>query len=588
MARSLRDIPGANAPRRRIALKRDVFAPTRSPLLDLTPRGLPLERSRRSPFRPRRQLDVGRVVLTVVALAVAVWLGTAFWRATRVEVFVDGLVSGAQLTPDAAADLAVAIRIPESNERFRAVVRVDGTVLEADDIPFQGDTLVLEPEELAETELVETALDEGEHEIEVSVSRLFLGDSRFRWSYVVDSVAPELTVPATLDPVPIDQAVTVAGRVEESASLTFDGEPLDRDDDGRFEVAFDRPPSGPLHFEAVDEAGNRTTAITVVPVTYPASSRGVHVSAAAWDDDDLRAHVLDLVDRRLIDTVQLDLKDEAGVIGYNSEIAEALRAGAVRPELDLEQTVATLESRGARVIGRIVAFRDPIYARYAWEQGRHDEVLQDPDGGMLSAYGGFTNYVHPAVRAYNLAIALEAVEAGVQDILWDYIRRPEGHPSTMLVPALDGPSSIVVAEFLAEAHEELRRRGAYQGASVFGIAAIHGDAIAQDVPTIARVVDYLAPMTYPSHWGPGQFGVGSPIHEPYEITKRSLSEFQRVAEGSGARFLPWLQDFDLHGVAYGPAEVRAQIDAAAELGIDGFLLWNARVRYTPEALTPIP
>ena len=587
MARSLRDIPGANAPRRRIASKRDVFAPTRSPLLDLTPRGLPLDRSRRSLFRPHRQLDVGRVVLTLAALGVAAWLGTAFWSATRVEVSVDGLVSGAQLTPDDAAGLGIAIQIPEPDERFRAVVRVDGTVLDSDAIPFEGDTLVLEPDELVEAELVETALDEGEHEIEVSVSRLFLGDSRFRWTYVVDSVAPQLDVPATLDPVPIDQAVTVAGTVEESATLSFDGQPLDHDD-GRFEVAFDHPPSGPLHFEAVDEAGNRIEAITVVPVSYPASSRAVHVSAAAWGDDDLRAHVLDLLDRQLIDAVQLDLKDEAGVIGYDSQIALARRAGAVRPELDLEEAVATLESHGARVIGRIVAFRDPIYARHAWEQGRHDEVLQEPDGGMLSAYGGFTNYAHPAVRAYNLAIALEAVEAGVQDILWDYIRRPEGHPSSMVVPGLDGPSSIVVAEFLAEAHDELRRRGAYQGASVFGIAAIHGDAIAQDVPTIARVVDYLAPMIYPSHWGPGQFGVGSPINEPYEITKRSLTEFQRVAEGSGARFLPWLQDFDLHGVAYGPAEVRAQIDAAAELGIDGFLLWNAQVRYTPEALSPIP
>ena len=53
------------------------------------------------------------------------------------------------------------------------------------------------------------------------------------------------------------------------------------------------------------------------------------------------------------------------------------------------------------------------------------------------------------------------------------------------------------------------------------------------------------------------------------------------------RFLPWIQDFTLYGVPYGPAEVRAQIDAAAELGITGFLLWNPNVRYTDGALTPV-
>ena len=116
--------------------------------------------------------------------------------------------------------------------------------------------------------------------------------------------------------------------------------------------------------------------------------------------------------------------------------------------------------------------------------------------------------------------------------------------------------------FLSETHAALRARGAYQGASVFGIAAAAGDSIAQDVPAMAAVVDYLAPMVYPSHWGPGMYRVDSPINEPAEIVAKSLADFQRVTEGTGVRFLPWLQDFTLYGVPYGDAEVRAQIDAA--------------------------
>src|SRR3546814_3763482 len=80
MAPSLRDIPGANQPRKRFASNRDVFTPSRSPLVDMTPRGMRLERTRRSSFGPSRQLDIGRWVLGLAILAVAVWLGPAFWR----------------------------------------------------------------------------------------------------------------------------------------------------------------------------------------------------------------------------------------------------------------------------------------------------------------------------------------------------------------------------------------------------------------------------------------------------------------------------------------------------------------------------
>jgi hypothetical protein len=588
MARSLRDIPGSNAPRKRFVSQRerDLWAPPRSTSLDLTPRGLRLDRGRPHRFRTRRRLDVGVLLIGGAALAVALWLGTSFWKATRVHVELAGLVDGAPLTPDHAEDLAITVTLPKADDRFRAALDLDGVEL-LDDLEFRGDTLRVVPADLVESDLVDSALVEGEHTLTLSVGRMFLSDAVFRWTYTVDSVAPTLDVPPSLDPVAIDGPVTVRGTVEPDAELTLDGEPLDTDD-GRFEVAFDHPPTGALHFVAVDRAGNRTTAESVVPVIYPSSSHAVHVSGAAWGNDGLREGVLSLIDQGLIDTVELDLKDESGVIGYDSQLPTARRIGAVRPEFDLAEAVATLEARHVRVIGRLVAFRDPVYASAAWAAGRKDEVLQTPDGEMLGAYGGFANYVHPAVRKYNLDIALEAVELGVHDILWDYIRRPEGAPDTMVVPGLEGPSSAAVSSFLTETHEALREQGAYQGASVFGIAAASGDSIAQDIPAMARAVDYLAPMIYPSHWGKGQYRVDNPIREPFEITKRSLADFQRVADGSGVRFLPWIQDFTLYGVPYGPAEVKAQIDAAASLGITGFLLWNPNVRYTAGALTPIP
>src|SRR3546814_18234106 len=105
MAPSLRDIPGANQPRKRFASNRDVFTPSRSPLVDMTPRGMRLERTRRRSFGPSRQLDIGRWVLGLAILAVVVWLGTAFWSAKQIEADLAGLDSGAVLTPEAARGL---------------------------------------------------------------------------------------------------------------------------------------------------------------------------------------------------------------------------------------------------------------------------------------------------------------------------------------------------------------------------------------------------------------------------------------------------------------------------------------------------
>ncbi|MGH8958642.1 MAG: putative glycoside hydrolase, partial [Acidimicrobiia bacterium] len=101
----------------------------------------------------------------------------------------------------------------------------------------------------------------------------------------------------------------------------------------------------------------------------------------------------------------------------------------------------------------------------------------------------------------------------------------------------------------------------------------------------AKTVDYVAPMVYPSHWGPNEYGVVHPNASPYDIVFRSLSEFQRQVEGTEATVIGWLQDFSL-GIDYGPTEVRAQIDAAADAGVLDFLLWDAAATYTSDALDP--
>jgi hypothetical protein len=291
-----------------------------------------------------------------------------------------------------------------------------------------------------------------------------------------------------------------------------------------------------------------------------------------------------LLEERRINAVQLDLKDELGIVGWRSGVPLARRIGAERGTFDLAAAVKLLHARGARVIGRLVAFRDPVLAEWAWTNGRRDLVIQTPGGDAYSGgYGGFTSYVHPDVRAYNVDLAVAAAKLGVDDILYDYVRRPDGPLSSMVVPGLQGDPATAVTGFLAEARRALAPHETFLGASVFGIAATRPDEVAQDVPAISREVDYVAPMVYPSHWGRQEYGVAHPEAEPYAIVRRALLDFQRAGRGSGSRVVPWLQDFSL-GIQYGEREVRAQIEATEAAGIDEFLLWDPRVTYAAGAL----
>ena len=56
----------------------------------------------------------------------------------------------------------------------------------------------------------------------------------------------------------------------------------------------------------------------------------------------------------------------------------------------------------------------------------------------------------------------------------------------------------------------LRPYQTYLGASVFGIAATRPDQVAQNIPAMARDLDYVAPMVYPSQWNDGEYDVADP------------------------------------------------------------------------------
>ena len=128
-------------------------------------------------------------------------------------------------------------------------------------------------------------------------------------------------------------------------------------------------------------------------------------------------------------------------------------------------------------------------------------------------------------------------------------------------------------------------------ADVFGrVITVDGDSgIGQDWNGLVRVTDVLLPMVYPALYWPGNFGIDDPDAEPYRTVRAAMDSAVvrlRRTDGAVATLRPWLQAFTGGQTTYGPAEMRAQIRAVEDAGLEEWLFWHPGSVYPSEAFPP--
>ena len=527
----------------------------------------------------------GWAALAVLATGVLVgaWFG-ALRFLDPVTVTVDGLEGGQTLGAPALQEPIATLAVEPAARAGQARVLLDDEPLTGlAQAEGGGDGII--PIRLPD-------LAEGEHTLRVELDRRGpLPMLRRSTSFTVDTTPPTAQVLAPDAPVPVGEPVDVRVRVDGAETVQIAGEQVTIDEEGVAATTLPEPPDAAVAVLATDDVGNRTEQTVAVELALPGTEggppiRAVHMSAAAWQADFLREPVMQMIDEGRINTVQLDLKDEAGLIGWESDVELAQQIGSTGDFYDLEQVVDQLHDKGVRVIGRLVLFRDNNFVEWAQANGRMDLLIQTPSGGMYTKYGGFMNYASQEVLDYNFAIAREAAAAGVDDILLDYVRRPDGDRDGQVVPGLEGSPEDAIVEVVRQARAVTDESGAELGLSVYGISAGSPQDVSQDIPRMAQHAHYVAPMLYPSHWyGGGYYGVSDPNGQPFEIIQRSIEDFQDKMQGTDAEIVPWLQDFD-YPVPYTPDMVTAQIEGAAAAGVDSFMMWDAACTYTTEVYTP--
>ena len=235
--------------------------------------------------------------------------------------------------------------------------------------------------------------------------------------------------------------------------------------------------------------------------------------------------------------------------------------------------------------------KDPLLS-----SARPELAVQDTAGGVWVDGKGtvWLNPYNTEVWEYHLALAREVALLGFPEIQWDYVRFPDSPVSDReraTYPGAAGQSKPdAIRAFLEYSRDGLADLGVEVTADVFGVttSASRDVGIGQVWESFIDVVDVALPMVYPSHYWPGSFGFDSPNAHPYEIVRSALRDaLRRSAEVDGAGMTrPWLQDFSLGEPKYGAPEVRAQIQATYDAGVEEWILWNPGSYYTQDALEP--
>jgi len=588
MGSSLRDIPGAGGGKKKGRLGKvggPAGKPWQSPATAAGTTRIAKKRTGPALRFQGPRWEVDRFNLALGLAFVALFLVGGIWllRANRVTVTSDFADGGAVQTADVGR-LAIELKIRPTSRLGATTVRLDGTDvtedLEATDTGF----IWMPPSD---------GLEEGTYELSVEVPKVVFGTETWSMTFGVDDTPPSLDVPTPAG-VGIGDELIVSGEVDERVDLTAEEEPVEVDEDGHFSVAFPTPPAGTVDFVATDPAGNVTT--LAVPVTVaPPSSHGLYLSADAWADESLRDGALALLDAEQVDTVVLDVKDECGIVPFAADLELAGQVGAVDERFDLEDAIATVHDHGGEVIARLVTFRDPLLARWAWANGHDDWVLQDTATDPWPAYGdgegcpeatnaqpivgGFTNYANPAVWDYNLALAEEVAGLGVDNVLLDDVRRPEGDLTHLNPVGIMGTNVETLTAFLAEAQTRVRAAGAYLGATTIGVSVRDPSVYDQDLAAMANAVDYLAPEVYPESYSSGFFNLPDPQAAPGDAVEGAVTEATAQLGDRATPIVPWLQDYSA-AVTYGVAEVQAQVDGAAAAGACSWIVRDTEFTYT--------
>ena len=287
-----------------------------------------------------------------------------------------------------------------------------------------------------------------------------------------------------------------------------------------------------------------------------AGRRGVYLSSLAAARPSKIDEVIQKSKALGLNAVVIDVKDNHGVISYDSTVPLAKTIGARTTRLNLKELLPKLKSHGLYVIARQVLFYDPKFAKH-----------------FKTATAPWVSATDPRIVQYNLAIAEEVASLGFDEIQFDYARFADEGKMKPVYPA----RYEAITNFVRQVRAKLGKK-IYLSADVFGRTLWSWntkkiDPIGQHLESLDPLLDSLSPMIYPSHYETDKLR-----NDPYGTIKLAL----QTGLKRDLKLRPFLQAFDMKipsSMSYAQYII-AQVRATQELDIDSYLFWNPEANYT--------
>ncbi|MBI3634494.1 MAG: hypothetical protein HY228_02655 [Candidatus Yonathbacteria bacterium] len=352
--------------------------------------------------------------------------------------------------------------------------------------------------------------------------------------------------------------------------------------------------------------------IAVTHLATPEAVKAIYMTACVATEPHFREKLVHIADTTEVNSIVIDVKDFSGTIAFSATdpLLKDNNGPGCRAK-DLREFITELHEKGIYAIARITVFQDPYYAKLHPELA----IKRASDGGVWKDRKGLS-FIDVSAKPYwdyIVALGKESYAMGFDELNFDYIRFPsDGNMKDIDFSWGKGMSKAEALEhFFVYLHDAFKDTGAKTSADLFGMTTTNTNDlnIGQVLERTMPYFDFIAPMVYPSHYPPNFNGWKNPNNHPSELIKfvmsvgaeRAVATTTPVAHFGGERvgtstpaiytkdsynrnkLRPWLQDFD-YGGDYGSAEVRGQIQATYDSGLNSWFLWDPKNVYTKEAL----
>jgi len=286
-----------------------------------------------------------------------------------------------------------------------------------------------------------------------------------------------------------------------------------------------------------------------------------------------------------INTIVFDAKDVAGIINYNSRLKDIKKYGTSQKRTihNLPLLIRTLKKEKIYTIARVAVFQDHLLAKRNPNFAIHSKTTGKTwNIGKRELWCDPTN---KSVQDYNINIAVELSNAGIDEIQFDYIRFPtSGKISDIKLKYDFGKMNKqqAIELFLKRAYNKISK--SILSIDIFGVVAwgkrVDISKTGQNIHLLSKYCDVISPMLYPSHFSDDFDRKANPTRNPYYFIYTGCKKTTAMLSNKNVIIRPWLQAFKWRVDNYNQKYIQAQITASNDSGAYGYLFWNASNKYS--------